>query len=194
MTVRDAYGNLASSYKGKVKFSSSDVQAVLPVDYQFTATDAGVHTFQVTLKTAQLQSITATDVSNTTIAGSVTGIDVLAGAATQFSLGVPSTIAANTAFALKVSVLDAWGNKVKNYAGTVHFGNTAGMVGMPADYTFSPSLDAGVHTFNITLSTAGTQTLSVADTLDPLLQSSLSVTIGTKVVTGGGSSGGGKRV
>ncbi len=56
LTVRDAYGNIATGYTGKVHFTSSDRQASLPADYTFTATDAGVHTFSATLKTAGMQS------------------------------------------------------------------------------------------------------------------------------------------
>jgi uncharacterized repeat protein (TIGR03803 family) len=45
VTARDANGNVASSYRGTVHFTSSDVQAGLPADYAFTNTDQGVHTF-----------------------------------------------------------------------------------------------------------------------------------------------------
>ena len=49
LTVRttDAYGNAVAGYRGKIKFSSTDVQAGLPTDYTFTAADNGVHTFAV---------------------------------------------------------------------------------------------------------------------------------------------------
>src|SRR5262249_41700205 len=61
LTAQDAYGNVATGYTGTVHFSSSDGKAVLPADYPFTASDAGTHTFVVTLKTAGTQSLTATD-------------------------------------------------------------------------------------------------------------------------------------
>lgn len=71
VTLRDAYGNFATGYRGQVHFSSTDAQAVLPANYTFTASDAGVHTFtnEVTLKTAGSRSVRATDTS----AGSLTG-------------------------------------------------------------------------------------------------------------------------
>ena len=56
---------------------------------------------------------------------------------------------------LKVTVLDAFGNKVKDYAGTVHFSDSLTALGLPANYTFTAA-DAGVHSFSVTLSTAGT--------------------------------------
>src|SRR5205823_615611 len=48
----DAYNNLATGYTGTVQFTSSDNGASLPADYPFTAADAGVHTFSVTLNAA----------------------------------------------------------------------------------------------------------------------------------------------
>jgi hypothetical protein len=64
VTAYDAYGNVATGYRGKVHFSSSDKKAVLPADYTFTASDNGVHVFTVTLKTAGQQTITVTDTVN----------------------------------------------------------------------------------------------------------------------------------
>lgn len=54
-----------------VHFTSSDSAATLPIDYTFTATDAGSHTFTdgITLNTAGTQTITAT----ATFAHSITG-------------------------------------------------------------------------------------------------------------------------
>src|SRR5206468_2616239 len=52
VTAKDPYGNVATGYRGTVHFTSSDAQAVLPANYLFTASDNGVHSFSVTLKTA----------------------------------------------------------------------------------------------------------------------------------------------
>jgi hypothetical protein len=69
VTARDAYGNVATGYRGTVHFSSSDRRAGLPADYTFTGGDGGVHTFTVTLKTKKSQRITVTD----TVTSSTTG-------------------------------------------------------------------------------------------------------------------------
>ena len=54
--------------------------AILPADYTFVAGDNGVHTFSsVTLETAGIQSITATDIVTSTITGSQSGITVPVG-------------------------------------------------------------------------------------------------------------------
>jgi hypothetical protein len=62
--VTDAYGNTVTGYRGAIHSSSSDPLAVLPADYTFTATDAGKHTFRVTLKTPGAQWLEVADVAN----------------------------------------------------------------------------------------------------------------------------------
>ncbi len=74
----DAYGNTATGYRGKVHFTSTDPAAVLPANYTFTAANAGVHTFSVTLKTAGTRSVTATDTVTASITGAQSGIVVQA--------------------------------------------------------------------------------------------------------------------
>jgi hypothetical protein len=71
VSVRDANGNVVTNYTGKLKFYSNDTQAVLPPDYSFTATDAGVHTFSVTLNTVGVHTIYLIDAANTGIHGYV---------------------------------------------------------------------------------------------------------------------------
>ena len=68
ITALDPYGITAVNYQGTVTFSTSDTDPgiVLPVDYTFTAADAGVHTFTggVNLITPGAQTITATDTAS----------------------------------------------------------------------------------------------------------------------------------
>jgi hypothetical protein len=63
VTALDASNNVATGYTGTVHFSSTDPQATLPGDYQFTPADAGTHTFTATLRTPAQQSIAATDLA-----------------------------------------------------------------------------------------------------------------------------------
>ena len=191
LTVRakDGFGNTVTGYNGSVTITSTDVPAGLPADYSFTAADAGVHTFTVALKTTTpngvVWSFSVVDTSSAATLATITNFEVTNAAASSFVLNVPSNITAGTPFSLKVSVLDAFGNRVKNYFGTIHFTNTAGVTGLPENYAFN-SLDAGDHTFTVTLSTEGDQTLSVADVIDVTLGSSVTV----NVRTGGGGGGG----
>lgn len=72
VTAVDDYGNVATGYTGTVTFTSSDKQAVLPEDYTFTAADAGVHAFTVTLTKAGNQTITVRDEDKHSINGAAT--------------------------------------------------------------------------------------------------------------------------
>src|SRR5207237_3929491 len=90
-TLLDAFGNVATSYRGTVHFTSTDAQAVLPADYVYTSTDAGVHTFSVTLKTVGTQSITETDTVNSSITATQSAITVNPAGASRLTVaGFPS--------------------------------------------------------------------------------------------------------
>lgn len=194
LTVRatDAFGNLVVGYKGKVHVTSTDTQAALPSDYNFTTTDAGVHTFNVALKTATVNgavaSFSVADTSSATTLTTITNFEVVNAAAAKFVFNTPSNATIGTAFTVKVTAVDAYGNKVKNYFGTVHFSSTAASTGLPADYTFTPD-DAGSHTFDVILTTGVDQTLTVIDTLTPSLTASGLIKV--KSASGGGGGGGG---
>jgi hypothetical protein len=68
-TARDRFGNVATGYLGTVHFISNDKSAALPSDYTFTAADAGVHTFNITLNTKGNRWITIRDASKHSIGG-----------------------------------------------------------------------------------------------------------------------------
>jgi hypothetical protein len=73
VAAKDFYGNVASSYTGTIGFTSSDKKATLPaLDYTFTSSDLGVHSFPVTLNTVGTMTITATDTLTSSITGKVT--------------------------------------------------------------------------------------------------------------------------
>jgi hypothetical protein len=169
VTAKNTDGSIDTGYTGTVHFSSSDGQAGLPADYTFTAADGGVHTFSATLKTAGTQSITAADATTFGLAGSDGGITVNAAAASTMSVaGFPSTTTAGVAGNLTVTLRDAYGNIASGYTGTVHFSSSDVRAVLPANYTFTAA-DAGAHTFSATLKTAGTQSITAADTVTPVL-------------------------
>jgi hypothetical protein len=100
---------------------------------------------------------------------------------THFS-AVPLTnpVTAGTAFSVTVTALDASNNVVPGYRGTVHFTSTDPQVtsgnGLPSDYAFTAA-DNGVHTFGVTLLTAGGQTATVTDTVTGTITGSAAVTV-----------------
>ena len=163
VTAKDAYGNTATGYTGKVHFTSTDATATLPADYTFTATDAGVHVFSVTLKTVGTRSVTATD-SVSLATGSQNAIVVNSGSAMQLTVsGLPSPYGAGVAHNLTVTAKDPYGNVATGYRGTIHFTSSDAAAILPTDYTFT-SGDAGTHTFSVTLKTCGNQSVTATDT------------------------------
>jgi hypothetical protein len=79
-----------------------------------------------------------------------------------FALTSLPAITAGAPLALRVTAQDAYGNTIQGYTGTVHFSSDDSKAGIPADYTFTKA-DHGVHTFSLTLRTAGPRTVTVAD-------------------------------
>ncbi len=73
---------------------------------------------------------------------------------TYIEPGVPGTIT--------ITAKDPAGNVVPGFRDTVHFTSSDGAANLPPDYTFQAS-DNGVHTFTVTLNTAGTQSINVTD-------------------------------
>ena len=144
----------------------------------FTAADAGSHTFGATLKTAGMQSITATDTTTASLTSTDGAITVNTAAASQFIINAPSKVTAGVAFSLTVAIEDPYGNVVTGYVGTVHFTSSDGTATLPVDYTFTPA-DAGVHTFTNTtiLRKKGKQTVTITDTLNSALTATDSINV-----------------
>jgi hypothetical protein len=178
VTAQDSSGHTATDYRGTVHFTSSDTQAGLPANYTFTAADAGVHNFSVTLKTAGTESITATDTATSTIRGSQSGIAITPAAADHLNVTIPTSATAGTPFDLSVQVQDAYYNTVTGYTGTVTFTSSDSGATLPADYTFTAS-DNGVHTFasGATLIHAGSRTITATDTTTSSITGTSFITI-----------------
>ncbi len=165
VTAETSAGVTDKGYTGTVHFTSSDVQAGLPANFAFTTADAGTYTFPVTLKTAVSQSITATDTSTSAITGTLSGISVSPAAASQFVLsGLPSSTTVGVAQPITVTAEDPYGNVATGYAGTVHFTSSDPQASLPVNYTFSTA-NLGVNAFTLTFETAGTQSVTVTDTV-----------------------------
>jgi hypothetical protein len=176
VTVLDAFGNIATSYRGTIHFSSSDNQATLPANYTFTAADGGVHTFSSTLKTAGNQSLVATDTVTSSIAGAL-AITVQPAAASILRVtGFPSPTQAGVAGNFTVTALDAFGNVATGFRGTIHFSSSDSQATLPANYTFTAA-DGGVHTFSATLKTIGSQSLIATDTKTKSIAGTQTITV-----------------
>jgi hypothetical protein len=177
----DRFDNVAPGYTGTVHFASSDPQAVLPADYTFTAADAGSHTFTPTLNTAGTQTHSVSDTVNPAFSSQaqISAFTVVPASFETFE--VPTTTA-GAAYSFTLVALDARGNVAPGYTGTVHLSSSDAQAGLPADYTFTAA-DGAIHTFTVTLKTAGTQSVSVVDTAHPSVTTSLSVSVAPGAVT-----------
>jgi hypothetical protein len=175
LKAQDAYGNVATSYRGTVHFTSSDPKAVLPPNYTFTATDKGVHKFTTILKTAGAQSVSVVDTS-APLSGEA-NLTIKPGAASKLVLsGLPTTLTAGGTVTFTVTAQDAYGNTATSFGDTVHFSSSDTQATLPADYAFVAA-DQGVHTFSATLQTAGTRTVKVTDTTRTTLYKQASVQV-----------------
>ena len=175
VTARDSSGNVATGYTGTVRFTSNDAQATLPANYTFVAGDAGVKTFNVTLKTSGSRTVVATDTMTGSITGTATST-VSAAAASTVTVSAPATATAGTSFTTTVTAKDAYGNTATGYTGTVRFTSNDAQATLPANYTFVAG-DAGVKSFSVTLKTAGARTVTATDTVTAAISGSASSTV-----------------
>ena len=175
ITAEDVLNGLATGYQGTIHFTSNDKLAGLPADYTFTAADQGVHSFQVTFNTGGGIYLIATDTTKSSLIGSANFfVTSIPKAIVVSGLGQP--VGAGVAQSVTVTVVDANGNPVPNYLGTVHFTSSDGQALLPANYTFVPA-DLGKHTFQITFKTIGPETLSVADIVNNSLNATASFSV-----------------
>jgi hypothetical protein len=177
----DRFGNVAPGYMGTVHLASSDPQALLPADYTFTAADAGRHTFTATLKTAGTQTLSVSDTANPALS-SQAQLGAFTVVPASFEIFESPTTTAGAAYSFTLVALNASGNLATGYTGTVHLSSSDAQAALPADYTFTAA-DGAIHTFTVTLKTAGTQSVSVVDTAHPSVTSSLSVSVAPGAVT-----------
>jgi hypothetical protein len=153
VTAQDSNGNKVTGYTGTIHFTSSDPNAILPADYTFTSSDAGVHTFSlgVTLKKAGSQTVTATDTGSSSVTGSAT-LSVNPASANQLAFGQQPTNTAPGATispAVTVSILDKYGNVLTgDSTDTVIIAISTNPSGGTLSGTTSVTVSNGVATFN----------------------------------------------
>jgi uncharacterized delta-60 repeat protein len=160
VTATDAYGNTVSRYTGTVHLSCSDPQAGLSPD---AGLNNGFGTFAATLKTADTQMITATDI----VQGSITGTqrDIVVNPAAARTLTVanyPSATTAGDTHSFTVTAEDFYGNTARGYTGSVRFNSSDWQAHLP-DPT---QLTNGFGSCTATLKTAAdTQSITATDSI-----------------------------
>ncbi len=166
ITALDAYGNVATGYRGTIHFTSTDPNAVLPADAALTDGTGG---FSITLKKAGTDSVTVTATEAASITGTLPGITVTPAAAAQLAITGPATIAAGGTQTFTVTALDPYGNVATGDSDPVNLSSSDPAAVLPASVT----LVNGVATFSATLATAGAQTLTATDSLTPSITGTL---------------------
>ena len=104
---------------------------------------------------------------------------VAAAAPRAFALtATPASQTAGAPVSLTVAAMDAFGNRVSTYTGTVRFSSEDAKATLPGDYTFSAA-DAGQHEFSnaVLLRTAGAQRVFARDVADATREGSVLITV-----------------
>ena len=153
VSAEDAYGNLVASGNDLINLTSSDSQAQVPVSATLTN---GTGTFDVILKTAGSQSITATNPDNPTVTGTQSGITVTPAATSQYLVTGGVDAQAGTPQIITVSAEDAYGNLATDDNNALQISSNDNQAVLPAN----AALTNGQGTFNVTLKTAGSQTIA----------------------------------
>ena len=167
ITAQDKGNNTVTSFTGAVNLSTTAGTVAPTATGAFTA---GVWTGNVNVTLAGGgRTITATETGGKT--GTSGAFDLVAGAATAFSITAPSSRTAGTTFDITVTAKDSNNNRATTYTGTVAFTSSdlnSGIV-LPENYLFVIG-DNGGRTFTgVTLETAGDRTVTATDTVTPAI-------------------------
>jgi hypothetical protein len=125
--------------------------------------NAGSGDLHITNASPCVQAGTATGAPSTDFDQYSWGSTVSMGAFSpiHFAFTTPPTVAVGSAFSFSATATAADNSTtITNYAGTVHFTSSDGAASLPADTT----LTNGTGTFNATMGTSGSQSITAADT------------------------------
>ena len=141
VTVKDAYGNPVTGYRGRVHFSS-DASAALPADYTFTSGDNGAHPFSFIPLTAGTHSLTVSDTSAGISNSAGFTANAQTGVLTQLTISNSSFTERicpgdDASFGFTLTAADYFGNPVTAYQVPISFRSYGGVYA-PPDYTFLP--------------------------------------------------------
>jgi len=160
LTVLASNGKPAPGFRGTVHIASTDSKASLPTDVAFTATDAGVKHVMVTLETAGLSTLTATDLSAKAGVQGSSSVTVQPGPARSYTLtALPASAKAGESLVLTITVKDAFGNVATNHGGEVQLTSADGTDVLPPKGGFT----AGVRSVNLAFTRTGTHVAQVED-------------------------------
>jgi hypothetical protein len=149
VSLLNSAGQLDTLYGGTVHFTSDDPQAVLPMDYLFTPSDAGQRDFNVQFRTAGIHTLRVNDVINLALNDHESSTIVPDVPAVFTINGLAGPITAGNSTVFFVNARDQFGNLAGQYRGTVHFTSTDDQAVLSDDGTFTAS-NAGTRSFTAT--------------------------------------------
>ncbi|RKH64817.1 hypothetical protein D7W81_17910 [Corallococcus aberystwythensis] len=165
VSLLDARGDVVSTATTAVTLTLTGqpgFQAVTVAAVDGVATFSGLR-----VDTAGTFTFTATAGSLTQVSQSFT---VGAGAAAKLVLDAfVDPVDAGEENDVTVAVTDAYGNLLKDYAGTVRFTSSDAQAVLPPDAVFAPADEGQKTVSGLVFKTAGTQSLTVTDTATPAL-------------------------
>lgn len=160
----DSTETQVTSYNGAVTLTCSDPNAILPTNTTLLVNGGIGGGVTLYFGTAGTQTVTVTDTTDNTIVGTLT----VTVAPIHFSVSVtPTTIIAGQSVNVTVTALDASDNVLttignSGYGGSIDFSSSDSQAVFPLQGGPS-NLVNGVGIFNITLSTVGSQTITVVN-------------------------------
>ena len=163
VTAYDDFNNIATGYRGTVHITSSDPNAAKPPDYTFAATDGGVASMPVTLKSTGTWYINANDTVTTTLNSTQPNRVVSPNVAVALTVtGFPTTVTAGQAANVIVTAYDAYGNLATTTLDTIKLSSSDPNAKLPANAALSSS--GNVIFYSLVLKTAGTRAINANDT------------------------------
>jgi photosystem II stability/assembly factor-like uncharacterized protein len=169
VTAEDAFGNTVTSFPDNIGITTTDAESVLPPNAHLLN---GVGTFSVTLDTAGLETITATDLVTPTL-HNATSVTVSPATAADLIVSAPTTVTAGHAFNATVTAYDQFGNVVTSDNSALSFSTSSALSILP----LGKDLSSGTGTFSFELNTAGTQTLTASETATPSVTGTTSTNV-----------------
>jgi hypothetical protein len=162
VSALDGAGNLATSYRGTVRFDTNYPNTTIPANYTFTSADGGSHTFSFTPRASGSHFLAVTDTTNP---GLYAAVDVAVTASTgaiyvisNLTNGAPLNAGVPAPF--DITAYDAFYNVATGYNGFAVITSSDPAATLPPQTRLSGGSVTGV---TITFNTAGASSVTATD-------------------------------
>jgi hypothetical protein len=149
----------ANTATGTITFSDGATAICSGVSFNSTTGVATCTTPALTLGTHTFSAVYAGDAHFQGSTSNPQSVSVSVPLVSLSVTGFPASVHIGTLHTVTVTAKDGSGTPIPGYTGTVTLSSSDGRATLPAPYTYLGS-ENGVHTFNVTLNTGGTQTIT----------------------------------